>query len=273
MLSLREYGDFDERKIDVLYVENSEISYEPLIKTFECNFIRQAEFLDDLKKIICDTDSEYICFMVDDLIFRDSFTYKKIEALLDRRNDIDSFTLRLGKNINIGKTPEFEVVDNEILVWDTSVGLGRYWNYFWELCSSFYRRKLVLEYLSKCRREKENFPNPFEFHYYSCMPSTHHTSQIVKMANTLLFLFKKKSNRMACFMESKCFTQGVNLVAEINDARQEFFDPRTLFQKMQEGYVVDYKYLKNILPESPNPGHKYFRLIKECDLKYSVSEN
>lgn len=266
LLSIRKYGDIDETKIDVLYVENSEISYKPLIKTFKCNFVHETDFLNDLKQIIYNADSEYICFMVDDLIFRDSFNCKKIEAFLDERKDIDSFTLRLGKNINAGRMPEFEVIDNEILVWNTSADLGRYWNYFWELCSSFYRKKLVLKYLSKCRQGKETFPNPFEFHYYSCMPSTHPTSQIVKAVNTIRFLFKKKSNRMACFMDSKCFTQGVNLVAEINDVRQEIFNPLTLHKKMEEGYIVDYKYLKNIKPESPNPGHKYFKLIKECEL-------
>ena len=67
--------------------------------------------------------------------------------------------------------------------------------------------------------------------------------------------------KIACFEESKCFTQGVNLVADIaGDDREQRFDTITLHRKMLDGFVIDFKSLKNVFPEEPNAGHTYFKL-------------
>jgi hypothetical protein len=201
--------------------------------------------------------------MVDDLICRDKVDFAMIEKLLNERADIDAFTLRLGKNIKCGQEPEFTELKNDILLWDTRDGQGRHWNYFWEMCCTIYRRPLVEEYLSKCRDDKETFPNPFESHYYSCMPSSRKSkSMLVRLVNGLRFMFKRQTNRVACYRKSRCFTQGVNLVADIGQDREEFFDPESLHKKMLEGYIVDFKSIRDAENEVPNPGREYFKLVK-----------
>lgn len=265
LLSMREYFELDEENVSILYVADSGISYEPLIKEFKCNFVEETSFLQNVKDIVNGADSKYISFMVDDSIFINHFSWDKTENFLDEHDNVDAFTFRLGKNINCGKQPEFEEHEDGIISWETADGLGRYWNYFWELCSSIYRKELVLKYLSKCRPAKETFPNPFEFHYYSCMPSTN-ISGIIKLINNIRFALKKKNHKIACYETSKSITQGVNLVAELNVDRKEFYSTEELHQKMLEGYVADYTRLQYVEPDTPQPGPKFFKLAKEEEL-------
>lgn len=262
LLSLREFSDLPEDMINIIYVESGNISYELLRKEFKCKFIKQSLFLNDLKNIVLNSRAEYIMFMVDDLIFREKFSVGREEKILDGDKNLDAFSHRLGKNIEVGRTPSFRQIEDDIIEWETAENLGKHWNYFWDVSSSTYRKSLVREYLSKCRVAKETFPNPFEFHYYSCMPSTR-ASGIVRLINSLRYPFRKKSNKVACYVKSKCFTQGVNLVAAINDKRDELFDIQTLHKKMEEGYIVDYHILKDAEIKAPNAGPEYFRLIKE----------
>lgn len=266
LLSLRAFSDIDEKCINIIYVESGGISYETLKKQFACKFIRQGIFLEDLRNIVSEMKAEYVTFMVDDLIFRDSFSFAKEEKVFEKHPELDAFSHRLGLNIQIGKMPEFIGIEEDVIAWDTSAELGKHWNYFWDVSSASYRKTHVAEYLSKCRVDKEFFPNPFEFHYYSCMPSTR-ASGLVKYINMLRYPFRKKSMRMACYKKSICFTQGVNLVAEINDVRAESFDIQTLHRKMEEGYVADYRILKDADVRAPNAGPEFFKLIKEKDLK------
>jgi hypothetical protein len=249
-----------EKNINVIYKADEGISYEPLINEFRCRFIRQGNFLKDIKKIITRNEADYIWFMVDDLIYRDNFSLTEIENYLDSNPDLESFCLRLGKNITAkGRQPDFLRDDDGILVWNTREGQGKHWNYFFELSSSIYRRSLILEYLNKCRPDKETFPNPFEFHYYACMPTTN-VSGLLKFYIALRYPFRKKSGTVACFETSKCFTHGVNLVAELNDKRPETYSFKDLHGKMFEGYIVDF--ISPVDINTPNPGGNLFKLVK-----------
>lgn len=267
LLSLRHYTDIAEDHIYVLYVsDDPDISYQPLMESFGCHFVEETSFLKNVTDIVDQEGVDYTTFLVDDLIFRDTFSIQAVEDLLDKRTDIDAFCFRLGKNIDCPVNPDFEEIDLDIHAWDTSVKLGKYWNYFWDLSSSLYRKELILDYISKCRPEKESFPNPFEYHYYSCMPTTR-ASKLASLANTVRYPFKRKSQRIACFSKSKCLTQGVNLVAEINAERTEHFNPKDLHQKMLDGYIVDFHCLENLDLKSPQPGHTYFKLINQNEVK------
>lgn len=262
LLSLRHYSDVDESRITVIYKADQGISYEPLANEFKCNFLKQGNFLADVANTVNGTDAEYIGFMVDDLIFYGDFKWAAIEELMDSRKDIESFSLRLGKNIKRGQDPDFKDAGNGIITWDTARDQGRYWNYFWDVSSSIYRKEIVVKYISRCRPEKEHFPNPFEAHYYTCMPTTR-CDGIVRLVNSIRFFFNKKSGRVACFEKSKCFIQGVNLVADINDDRKEFYSVAELHRKMLEGYVADYRTLKDVEADRPQVEQKYFKLVKE----------
>jgi len=264
LLSIKNNYDIPEENINIIYKNTiSEISYKPLIQEFKAKFILQNDFLQDIKNVVYRTDSEYIQFMVDDLIIKNQISLELVESFLDSHDDVASFCFRMGKNIKCGQDPKFKKYDNNILTWETSKQLGKHWNYAWEVASSLYRKELILRYLLKCRYDKETFPNPFEDHFYQCMPNTKPQDFPVNIINNIRFLGKKKSIKIACFAKSCCFTQGVNLVADINDDRKQQFDPVILHRKMLAGYVIDYQSLKNVYPEQPNAGHIYFRLKKQ----------
>lgn len=264
LLSIKTNYDIPENDIFIIYKNTiKEISFEPLKEEFKCTFVEQGDFLQDIKDIVNQTKSEYIQFMVDDLIIKDKISLSLVEKFMDsHKNDIDSFCFRMGENIKCGDQPNFKEYDNNILTWNTEKGLGKHWNYSWDMSSSLYRKNIVLEYLNKCRHDRETFPNPFEDHFFTCMPSTGPRPLIINLINAIRFCFRKKSMKIACFETSKCFTQGVNLVADIDDDREQQFDPISLHKKMLEGYTIDFESLKDINPEQPNAGHQYFKLIK-----------
>jgi len=260
LLSLRYYSDFPEECINVIYKTEDDIDYRHIIDNFKCKFIRQNNFLEDIRKIVRESDVEYFWFMVDDLIYMDHFSVKQIESYLDAQQDIDSFCLRLGRNITTkGRQPDFIREEGGFLVWDTQQDQGKHWNYFWEISSSIYRKNIVVEYLSKCRPDKENFPNPFEYHYYASMPNTR-TKGFIGVYLKLRHPLAKTYKRVACFENSKCFTHGINLVAELDDKnRKEFYSFKDLHDKMLQGYIVDF--ISPIKVNSPNPGSSLFKLV------------
>lgn len=262
LISLFEQTDIPPGSVTILYVATGEISYDHLIDKFpDCQFVRQNIFLDDIREIVAGSNSEYVGWMVDDLICRDGFSLSFIEKYLDENSDVDAFSLRLGKNIQPRELPVFILEDNETMVWDTSPRYGKHWNYFWDLSSSIYRRALVDEFLSKCDSATETFPNPFETRFFSLMPATLHTG-LAGLVNRLRFPFRRRYGRMACFQRSKVLTQGVNLVADIvGDDRAQQFSPEELHAKMLEGMVVDFRGLRGVDNEFPNVGHQYFKLI------------
>ena len=282
ILSIKENTDLPEENIYIIYKNaNPEISYNSLIESFpKCNFIEQGIFFEDIKNIVHNSGMEYFEFMVDDLIVRDYFSYQFIEEFFVNHPELDSFCLRMGKNIKCGKTPEFEIEEIEsefmvksvgegnstkVLTWNTAKSLGKHWNYGWDVSDSIYKKQLLLDYIAKCRPEKESFPNPFEDHFYTCMPTTTPRPFPVNFINAIRFCFRKKSMKIACFEKSKCFTQGVNLVADIVDPKRivDLFDPVTLHKKMLDGYIIDFKSLKDVASEQPNAGPQYFKLLKQ----------
>ena len=262
--SIRHYSDIEDDEINVIYTTVPQIPYESLTSEFGCRFIQQGDFLSDLKNIIERSPNEYVLFMVDDLIFKDSFSLREIEDFLDAKPEVDCFSLRLGKNIQDGTSPQFVSERDGMLVWDTRQGLGKLWNFFWEVSASTYRKSLVTKYLRKCNSGRVSYPNPLESYYYTRMPSHRlRGSSIKQILLALHFLGANKTNRMACFEKSKCFTLGVNLVAERNIDYKTVAGPEELHKKMHEGFVVDYLSIEQVENEWPNAGAKYFQLIKE----------
>ena len=262
--SINHYSDIREEEISVIYTTVPEVPYDSLTSEFRCRFVEQGDFLGDLMGILEGSDNDYVLFMVDDLIFKDAFSLRGIEGFLDSSPEVDCFSLRLGKNIQDGRPPQFSAVGEDMLVWETRQGLGRLWNFFWEVSASLYRKELVLRYLRKCSSRKVSYPNPLETHYYSRMPSQRgRGSGLKQLLISLQFLGAKKSNRMACFETSKCFTLGVNLVAERDVDYSTVAGPEELNGKMQEGFIVDYLSIRQVENVWPNAGPKYFQLMRE----------
>ena len=263
ILSMLHYTDINLKNIYVIYKCDSEtISYKSLIDEFKSvNFIKEGMFLQDVKNIIKNSTTDYFQFMVDDLIVRTSYTYKDIESLLDSEANIDSVAPRMGLNITVEPKPEkFIEYSNGFISWQTDSNLGAEWNYCWDMSSSIYRRKLVETYLIRCRPTKEFFPNPFEDHFYQCMPTTRKSTCIVNIINAIRFLFSKKSITIACMKESLVFVQNVNEVAAIDNPGKDKYTPEFLHKKMMDGYIVDYEKVNGFLPQSHNNPDPCFKL-------------
>ena len=261
--SIRYYSDINDNDINIIYTTVPEITYEHLLSEFDCNFIVQKNFLKDVNSLIETSSCKYVLFMVDDLIFRDSFSLRRVEELLGQHQNIDCFSLRLGRNIENDLPPKFESFEDDILFWDTKPGLGLMWRYFWEVSSSIYRKELVLKYISLCDPRKVNFPNPFESTYYYWIPSDIGGNFLKRFKRGLRLIGKRKPKRMACFEISKCFTQGVNMVAERNIKYNTLYKPLELHKKMLQGYIIDYLSLQDSLNNYPNMGETLFSLMKE----------
>ena len=262
--SIRHYSDVDEKEITILYVENADIPYDDLKSEFRCHFVPQKSFLQDIRRIVDGSSADYVCWMVDDLIFKDSFSMRSVESVLDTNSEIDCFSLRLGNNIESGNPPRFLEVRENVLAWETGSGLGKLWNFFWEASSSVYRKTLVSEYLRKCNPHKVSYPNPFESHYYARMPSHHRPKHRMKrLLLNLRFLGARKTNTMACFERSKCFTLGINLVAERELEDVPLASPKELHQKMKQGFLIDYRSIRGVENVWPNTGQKFFRLMRD----------
>ena len=261
--SIRYYSDINDDEITVIYTTDPNIPYENLFSEFDCSFVVEKDFLKDLHHLIKNSTCKYVLFMVDDLIFRDFFSLRKIETLLDHYQDIECFSLRLGRNIKNDRQPKFELLEDNIIFWNTNRRLGLMWRYFWEVSSSIYRKELVLEYLSKCDPKTVNFPNPLESNYYYWMPSDIGGDIFRRIKRGVRLFGKPKPSRMACFEISKCFTQGVNMVAGRDIEYDNLYDPLTLHQKMLEGLIIDYFSLQKSPNNYPNMGKRLFSLIEE----------
>lgn len=262
--SIRHYSDIDEDEITVLYVENEEIPYDDLKSEFRCRFVRQGNFLQDLLSIVDGSDSEYVCWMVDDLILKDRLSMRAVESFLDRNRDIDCFSLRLGKNIQDGSFPDFDVREDGVLVWETEKGTRKTWDKFWEVSGSIYRKELVSKYLNKCSPDKVSYPNPLESHYAVRMPTyLRPRNRWKRLLLDVRFLISDKSNLMCCFEQSKCFTLGVNLVADREIEYESEASPQELHQKMMDGFIIDYRSIQGVENAWPNAGRKYFSLVRD----------
>lgn len=274
--SLVTLSDVIPQDITVLYSDSKSISYKPIKKEFSCRFIRQTDFYQNLMDILRNTPKSFISFIVDDLIVRDYFSSAQIEGLMHRHKDLDCFSLRLGKNIKDGKTPEFEELEPDILSWKTARGLGTSWNYFWEISSSIYRKEHMLDYLQKCSGKVISFPNPLESHYYGIMPNLAVGSRgalgILRRPRYLLwslFYPERMTKRMSCYKKSRAFTQGINMVAGRKCDYKTYITPEKLHELFLQGYKIDFKCLKDVHNERPNAGPKYLRIVGPGGRVYS----
>lgn len=269
--SLVHFASISAEDITVLYDDSEKVSYDPLKKEFACRFVKQkkdGDFYSTIRNVINGIRKPYVSLLVDDLIFRDSVDCAMIERIMDRRPDVDAFSLRLGKNIKLGPIPDFEELEPGILTWKTERGLGKHWNIFMEISSSIYRREAILEYLNRCTESDIKYPNDVEIHYQRITPNHYVTSLGVKclLRHPQYFLWslfarEKMSKRYACYEKSRSFTQGINMAAP----DQQNFDIVVTTEKLHElynkGYWIDYDCLKDIENSEPNAGVNYFRLV------------
>jgi hypothetical protein len=267
IVSLAALSETMPQEITVIYVDSKTIDYEPLKRQFTCRFIRQTDFYQDVMDVLRHTSKPLIGFIVDDLIFRERFSCQQIANLIERHKDLDCFSLRLGRNIKDGKAPMFKGLEPGVISWDTAKGLGKSWNYFWEVSGSIYRKVIVLDYLERCSSKEITFPNSLEFHYYKIIPNFSigrgGILEILTHPRYLLwalFYPLRRIKRMACYEKSRAFTQGINMVAGRGISYDTYIATEKLHELFLGGYRIDFECLKDVQNDRPNAGRKYFRL-------------
>jgi len=152
-------------KYSVAYNEIKHIFYDKNIK-----FIEEKSFREDLINILQNISSEYLFFLVDDIIFKSFFSFEDYFALSDRNNYI--LSLRLGSNLSYcytkslsQKLPSFKE-KGLFLKWKWRKG-ELDWNYVFSVDGNVYATNEILEMSKKISFKA---PNSYEsnmntFHY------------------------------------------------------------------------------------------------------------
>ena len=97
--SLLQFSDIKEEDISILYSCTDGISYDKVIETFkQVNWLKETVFYENLSDLI-EKSSNMIMFGCDDVLFKNNFSIKVAEELLNKKEDVFGFSFRLGKNI------------------------------------------------------------------------------------------------------------------------------------------------------------------------------
>jgi len=197
-LNCNEYLDFH-----VLYTcsnKRHENSYKSLEKRHKfVEFRRENDFKSDLLQLI--HDKMYVLFVVDDCIFTNNFSVNEIEELLEERDDIIGFSLRLGLNTKycypenaLQNIPEYTIYNNKMIFdWENA----EYdWGYPLELSSSIYKVKDIFPILYDCK-----YKNPNELEWLMYLNKD---------------IYKKEKPKLSCYKQSVAFCNPINKVQTAN---------------------------------------------------------
>lgn len=239
--------------ISVIYTYSNKIFLEGYRKLIELN--KDIEFLSEKKghlksqilNVIKNSDSKYISLLVDDIVFINKFEIEQITKLL---KNLDTFSLRLGKNIKwsyanqkVQIQPNFifnNKKKNNFLIWDSkkNINLGD-WSYMFSLDGNiFHNTELFL--ITKLIRF--DTPNQYE-----------------TQGNILASLLFRK---YGAFRISKLLNIPDNIVQNDYTNRSEMNNPEYHINKFMNNNILC---LKNILANKKQISthvkieHKYIR--------------
>jgi len=129
--------------------------YQELFKYLpNCTVIKEGDFSSDFFNILNQTDTKYILFGIDDVVYFDSVPFEIIEQTFDRFDDIFGFSLRFGENVlsnNEEKTTEIEFGGQKIYKVNWRQGQTKTTRYPFELCATIYRTELVKKIINSSR--------------------------------------------------------------------------------------------------------------------------
>lgn len=176
-----------------------EKGYNEVVESFKDKdlvFIKETNFRDDLLEVLSEIDSEFIFFLVDDIIFTRSYSLNDFLCLENRNKYI--LSLRLGENLDYcytrqqpQKLPKFKGVAG-FRSWNWSEG-EHDWNYIFSVDGHVYNRFEILE-MSR--------------HVFFKAPNSYESSM-----NLFRFLLRKK--------EGLCYQSSVLVNACINRVQNE----------------------------------------------------
>jgi len=210
-----------------LYYCNSYKEIE--MKYFNANieFIEQKIFKIDLIKILGSIGTEFIFFLVDDIIFKTKFSFKDYLNLPNNYKYI--LSLRLGKNLNYcytkqktQKLPEFKSID-KFISWSWQKG-EHDWNYVFSVDGNIYCTKDIL---AMTKLIPFNAPNSYE-------------------ANMNIFRYILGRKKGLCYESSILVNLCINRVQNEIENIAGNISIQELNKYWSEGLKIDVEYFQNI---------------------------
>jgi hypothetical protein len=252
--SLCFYSGLPQTNLVVLYRETNDISYDSIQNKFSSVvWKRESNFYVDLYTAV-ESAEDYIMFGCDDVLFKGNFDVNEILELLETRQSVFGFSLRLGANLNF--LPMLRPF-KDFLIWDWKSAPAGNWNYPWEVSASVYKKSAVLGILD--RFPGISNPNVFESAF----------AQVVHQEA------KNWPPELACFSESKCVTLTINRVQ--NDFPNEFDSSRNtdqyeLFRVYSAGKKLDWSVFYNKVFKDVHINADLFRLVDEVAVPAESNE-
>jgi len=201
-------------------------------KFVNLNFIYEKNFKEDFCSILEKTNNYFVCFLVDDIIFTDYFNIKDILNLMKSKNEIFSFSLRLGKNINFSYTlnKSISIPDlinlSEDLFYFNIKDCQSYWGYPFSLDGNIYRLHEFV-YFYNFIKDSIFSPNTLE-------------SKLSILKNNIT------SINMSCFEKSKLINIPDNIVQIDFKNRSLNNDVFRFLNKFNNNKKIDFLKFKNI---------------------------
>lgn len=230
----------DATSIDkyVIYKESEEFggAYEDVIRLSgpEFKFIKEENFQNELSSLVSSDKKDYITFLVDDIIFRDTFKMSDCIGYMDSHKECFTFSLRLGRGVtycyptcNHQVEPKF-TEENGILSF-MHHGADGDWGYPFSLDGNIFR---IDEFIRYFAYSSQKSPNALES----------------SLSTNKGFVLSRTS---ACFESAKLFNNPDNRVQDDFKNRTETQDNyRALIKTWGDGYKIDTKKLHHVKNDS-----------------------
>lgn len=259
--------------------------YKKVFNKFSCvRAVKEGDFHSDVMNAIAQTETEYILFGIDDVVFFDSVDFSVIDKTFDKAGkEIFGFTLRFSPDSTELSEDELicEQIDGQkVYKIDWTKGKSAHSRYPFELCCTLYRTELVRQILAELVSS-----NPISSRFLK--PN----SGVIKIlwktgwSRSILKRFgyffspntfeswpcrwcQKNSDRVAHFTYFQKLCASAIQVNMVNTSTINTFDGtlnesvEALNEKYRQGYRLDIDYLANNKPSTMSCGHSYFRLVK-----------
>jgi len=171
--SMKEFfKEFDKCSINILYKASNSLfeeGYEKLKKEYsKIEFVNETDFKSNIIDIIQKSNNDYVCFFVDDIVWKEPFSLDCVEFNHFKLDEsLLCFSLRLHKELtycyanNESMSLPFFISENP-LVWNWKVSTHD-WNYPFSVDGHIFRKKLMLSLVKELNYHS---PNSFEVSFY-----------------------------------------------------------------------------------------------------------
>ena len=214
-------------------------SYDVLASEYkDVEFVKEKDFKADMLSLL--SGIRFVCFLVDDNIFVDDFSFSDCIMALCRHKDALGVSLRLGRNTGYcymldkpQSLPAFSDAGKGMFIYNWP-GCDHDFSYPLEVSSSIYRVDELMPLFSKLQ-----FSNP---------------NQLESAIAPLSKLYAQKRSRLLCYETSRTFCAPVNIVQQVccenRAAREAGYSVAELLEIFESGRRIDVEKFYKFVPEA-----------------------